>query len=221
MTGTEQNRANLVEALRSGKYIQGRSRLRQLVPGVDGDDESNDVVCQYCCLGVAADLLVKQGKYQWKATTGSTVNPWGCFVLAESDGAPIREADGSAESITGSVSYLPDVVAKQYGFTSHLQYALSRRNDQGESFDTIASAIEMIDLRVHVDAIDMRYPHSTKRQEQICVWAWGHIGRTVNVGRHHQAADITELLYVTRTSAVFNTFPGIPYRIKLPLQLSR
>ena len=49
----EQARARLVEALRSGKYVQARASLRS----VDGE--------RYCCLGVACDLYREHALADW------------------------------------------------------------------------------------------------------------------------------------------------------------
>lgn len=46
-----------VEALRSGKYRQGKGRLRQT-------DHTNHG--RYCCLGVLCDIAEKEGKFKWK-----------------------------------------------------------------------------------------------------------------------------------------------------------
>lgn len=49
-----------VEALRSGKYKQGKGWLRQEEPGVEPT---------FCCLGVLCDL---SGQGRWKESAGST-----------------------------------------------------------------------------------------------------------------------------------------------------
>jgi len=50
-----------LKALRSGEYKQGNMRLRR-------NDEQGDL---YCCLGVYADCLVKEGIGSWKIIEGS------------------------------------------------------------------------------------------------------------------------------------------------------
>src|SRR5215469_4001789 len=59
-----QNMTKLVEALESGEYDQGKARLRTRSPNGD----------QFCCLGVATDLAVKEGVGSWESEPTSRVN---------------------------------------------------------------------------------------------------------------------------------------------------
>jgi len=117
-------------ALRSGKYEQGRYRLR--------------TENQYCCLGVLCDILKEKVDGEWvrcvEPPLGNSENTldgkeqW-CFQV------------GKQETTTGGA--LPKEVAKHVGLpTDNLtimylpHFSLSDLNDSGASFDKIAEAIE-------------------------------------------------------------------------------
>ena len=116
---TKKARKLWVEALRSGKYKQGRMALRV-------DD-------RYCCLGVAVDLAIKNDiiKGRWKRST----DPVAALPL-----------HGEAYKI-GTLTYVLPVKVRQWlglntdsgDFNAH---TLTTMNDHGASFMKIAALIE-------------------------------------------------------------------------------
>lgn len=96
-----------LDALRSGKYKQGRDCLRST------DDE-------FCCLGVACDLLAPNA---WELRD---------YTYMESEW---RHLDGN-------VHHLPLDLVNRFGFSVHFCYALEFRNDEGKTFAEIADYIE-------------------------------------------------------------------------------
>lgn len=108
-----------LEALRSGKYKQGKGCLLQVMP--DGEK-------RYCCLGVLADLLgATEGG---ETVTDSSVQP---------EGQPL-----SMNFIGGGAkaTMLPTSVQLDINLGWDQCSALADRNDQGYSFETIAREIE-------------------------------------------------------------------------------
>lgn len=95
-------------ALRSGEYQQGKGRLRRF------DDT-------FCCLGVAADLLVRAGVLPaWKVTKGE-----------------------SSYQCAGMTGALGESAYRRTGISNDLQSALIDLNDsEGKSFPEIADFIE-------------------------------------------------------------------------------
>ena len=97
-----------VAALRSGEYAQG---CKALHPSED----------EYCCLGVAHDLLVKRGEAGWVRDPGEG----GVHVVDQ---------------------YLPDDEAALFGLKRSQMEYLAKANDAGESFASIADRIEAVIL---------------------------------------------------------------------------
>lgn len=102
------------EALRSGRYEQGKEAL-------------HPTETQFCCLGVLCDLLGAK----WERTgDGDQVN---YFVLPEYD--------------SQAMVLPPELIEKaamksKSGYITSSGKELSALNDEGYSFETIASAIE-------------------------------------------------------------------------------
>lgn len=113
-------------SLRSGEYPQGQGRLATINP--DGSEE-------YCCLGVACE------------TNMAALN-----LTRESDTYHViyRLADGEALS----ASFDEDQLA-YYGLTDEQQSILMTANDNGVSFDAIASIISVMDITVPESAYDI------------------------------------------------------------------
>lgn len=102
-----------VEALRSGKYQQGREVLRRF----DGFDH------QFCCLGVACDLFAAhEGALSW-SLTDSFDGQTQILPVAVRNWLGLRDRNGS------------------YGDDDH-HAALDAHNDSGWSFESIADIIE-------------------------------------------------------------------------------
>ena len=119
-----------VDALRSGDYEQGKNKLS--VWNQDGDEI-------FCCLGVLCDIAIKSG----------LDIPVTDYCYEESDWL-----DGAPEELAGCYIYddttelLPDAVMKWAGIdTPEVRVpgtgtSLSHLNDNGASFEAIASVIE-------------------------------------------------------------------------------
>ncbi len=103
-----------VEALRSGKYLQGRQRLKHRPSGVEGP-------YKYCCLGVLGEINGLDERYllEWAALPD---RERGCTTLATALGE-IRD-------------YTPIFIDG----VSHT--CLAKANDSGVSFLRIADWIE-------------------------------------------------------------------------------
>jgi hypothetical protein len=115
------NARKLVEALRSGRFQQGRSALTFK----SGAGQEYD-----CCLGVACKVYIEEGN-KLVVATSSTGNE--CIVY------------------DGQRNYLPEAVQKWLGFRtasgefrppSMVMNSLAGLNDRGASFEKIAAIIE-------------------------------------------------------------------------------
>ena len=118
----EQARAKLVEALRSGKYVQAMDSLRS----VDGK--------RYCCLGVACDLYREHGLVDWHLES----NSW--RFLGEKHVLPerVRRWLGFKHSGVGLKNTI-EVNGRDLD-------SLMDMNDAGRSFAEIADFIEEGDV---------------------------------------------------------------------------
>lgn len=111
-----------VDALRSGRYKQGRNALKQ-----DNGEDS----CSYCCLGVLCDLYQSQTDCRLDERTLGAAR----FVY-----------------IGGESEFLPSVVAEWAGMKSRIgkfndpisekSSDLANLNDTGTSFEQLAHVIE-------------------------------------------------------------------------------
>ena len=105
-----------VNALRSGKYKQGRNALR---PKENG----------FCCLGVACDLYEKEsGKSFWVRNK-------------DFFGKPDEEVK-YAFVTQGSTSNLPKQVARWLGISTKQNTLIRMNDDQRKSFKEIANELE-------------------------------------------------------------------------------
>lgn len=106
------------DALRSGKYQQGKNFLRRT-------DNT------YCCLGVLCDL-VDSSKWEVSST--------------DEDGeVPVYEYPNNYNGFSpliGDTQMLPTQIAEQFGVHSEVQDILARHNDSGASFSEIADMID-------------------------------------------------------------------------------
>ena len=110
-----------VNALRSGKYKQGRGSLCKTTT------EKGKTVTEYCCLGVLGDVAVDA--YWEKNPTVPLIG-----------GKQVTEYGLIDEVNTG---FLPNSVEKQLGLTRSRTDKLVELNDDSEfSFDDIADYIE-------------------------------------------------------------------------------
>lgn len=114
-----EDKAKLLEALRSGNYQQGHSRLRE------GD--------KYCCLGVYCDLkgakweLVNPDLNTYKVNLGNDYHLDTEFYLPKPFRTKENDAHGSIEELTG---------------INQLCFSLAGLNDDGFTFAQIADIIE-------------------------------------------------------------------------------
>jgi len=103
-----------IAALRSGKYLQGRTVLRR--ESLDGKDH-------FCCLGVLADVI----GCDWKQYGFDPIHRMAIF-------SKTKEQDACA---------IPPKIAKQIGLSKKVQNTLVRYNDvDNKSFEEIAKYIE-------------------------------------------------------------------------------
>jgi hypothetical protein len=123
-----------LEALRSGKYRQGRQALRTRSATVVFEGS----VDQFCCLGVLCDLAVKDGvemnvsvPYRGLAYYGHTSN----FLPTE-----VLEWAGldNSNPVFETLAPLPVKIQKEVGHNKNLAAA----NDAGATFNQIADIIE-------------------------------------------------------------------------------
>ena len=127
-----------LKALRSGKYKQGRRRLR-----IEEDEG-----CSYCCLGVLTDLYIKSkaGKEvnaHWVENAGDVTHPSDCnkdqtcsgFIVGE-DGPMTEQAvlPKEVSDWAGVNEGCPLIGKSKVGAIS--------ANDGGKSFKQIANMIE-------------------------------------------------------------------------------
>lgn len=108
-------RKQWVEALRSGKYQQGRYRLRKIIyNGTEG----------FCCLGVLCDIVSPE---LWKADKSNMSNEWLHNGGIAMPSATIREAAGLEEDEIDLLMKMNDEgiasfedIANQIGFTTEV-----------------------------------------------------------------------------------------------------
>lgn len=107
-----------VKALRSGDYVQGQRRLVKECAGVD----------QFCCLGVAGNLLIKAGHpFEWSETA------IGWYFGTK------RKNDEALLSIATTPRWLRNRL-----YEEGTENRLTTMNDSGRSFDYIADFIENV-----------------------------------------------------------------------------
>jgi len=116
-----------VKALRSGEYLQGTGSLCKK------DEISGG--CEYCCLGVACDILTED---DW-------VNPphWTVWSIGKHEEFDIPSHDdkkGWGYSNTSSFPSLKNL--KKMGLDVAYAQELAELNDKGWSFEKIANKIE-------------------------------------------------------------------------------
>ena len=120
--------------LDSGRYVQGRGRLKFV---------DSDGTVRHCCLGVLCEMAVKDGAVKVAGPFTHTIdnvetNDYKFFSEVDDDGNPY-----------GHIGALPDAVRKWAGLkstlggvnTSEMGGSLSAMNDTGRSFHEIAEAI--------------------------------------------------------------------------------
>lgn len=103
-----QRRLNFVEALESGEFPQGNGYLC-----IPSRDRTGAIVYDYCCLGVACEVAIRDGLSlahdKQEATEGNGVT----YFLPMPEG---EENPFSEEYIDGSNATLPMAVRDWYGF---------------------------------------------------------------------------------------------------------
>jgi hypothetical protein len=115
----EDVKAKWVEALRSGRFEQGRRALRKM------DDT-------YCCLGVLCELAVEAGVIAPATVASQFGEPYGYLYAEETAGLPQAVQEWSG--LHSSLGYLPE------GFSNSSN--LAAVNDSGNGFEVIADIIE-------------------------------------------------------------------------------
>lgn len=114
-----------IKALRSGEYKQGIGQLHY---------RTKNGSSQFCCLGVLCDLAKQAGIVQ---EFGSSEDTTGVSVSYEI---------GAAPSGWRKTTYLPQAVVTWAGLPCKNPevgaVSLAGRNDDGETFEEIANAIE-------------------------------------------------------------------------------
>lgn len=113
LTPEEKIRRRWVKALRSGKYKQGRNNLRSLHN-------------EFCCLGVLCELAVKEGVIPEAIKKPANYN------YLNEGGYPPEKVKRWA-----GLNFSQGVYTEGINLTS-----LASKNDQGETFDAIATIIE-------------------------------------------------------------------------------
>ena len=116
-----------VKALRSGEYEQGEANLCK------EDEISGDY--DYCCLGVACDVLVEGDWIQHKEWSVWSIDPHEEFVMPATD-----DKHGWGQTETTSFPSLK--ILKKMGLDVAYAQELAELNDKGWSFDRIANKIE-------------------------------------------------------------------------------
>lgn len=131
-----------LEALRSGRYRQGRRRLRTRLP--DGPTD------EFCCLGVLTDLAVQDGLGVWGSPRGDR----SAHAIPFIPRAEFGHLDDDTGWETGTVpdSIVPWAFEISPNMSSadrlHLKNvtvgdeSLASHNDLGASFEDIATIIE-------------------------------------------------------------------------------
>ena len=114
-----------VKALRSGEYQQGEGELCR------EDDIVGD--CEYCCLGVACDILIDE--YWIK-----DLNLWSIGPLESFDIPELADKKKWNESTTISFPSLSNL--QKMGLDVAYAQELAELNDKGWSFKRIANKIE-------------------------------------------------------------------------------
>lgn len=119
-----------VDALRSGKFKQGRQALRQRT-GDDGPDA-------YCCLGVLCELYQREtGQMGWEPTIFNTIPFDGHLSLLPS------RVEGWAGGLGGTIPPESLPLAWQcVGNRAAASQLLIALNDGGSTFEEIADLIE-------------------------------------------------------------------------------
>lgn len=121
-------KARWVEALRSGEYKQGAGCLRTT------DD------C-FCCLGVLADLYVKEKGVEWVAPQGG--QPSSYSIHMQGGVLPVEVAEwADLRDKAGVIDICPCVEVTLPGYTQPTYECLTGLNDNGVPFSEIANKIE-------------------------------------------------------------------------------
>lgn len=140
MTAIEQQIAKIrewIEALRSGKYLQGQQALCRTY----GEKPSDR---KYCCLGVACDLIdpnlwISTRLIRWDGDQPGAVSDTERNYLEYPD-LPLD--NGSLRDFTYSGHLPPRLRAQCYGIDNTVEHYLIGMNDAGKSFAEIADYLE-------------------------------------------------------------------------------
>lgn len=128
---TQPNKENIgkwVQALRSGRFVQGRGKLCKIETLVDGREEK-----YFCCLGVACELALADGVDMTKVISEHTV-----FYGGSPGTLPLQ-----VQRWLGIMEQNPNVKSSPNGVDFPVKYGLVHLNDEHHlGFDKIADAIE-------------------------------------------------------------------------------
>lgn len=121
----EQIKTEWCDALRSGKFKQGRGQLKYETREARRDEES---VIEYCCLGVLTNLYCRAKKKAWNKVK---------FNAVGSDGEEMLPDEVMKWAKLDSC----DPIIKKSTRNGNIK-TLSQLNDKGISFEEIADKIE-------------------------------------------------------------------------------
>lgn len=137
------NMLKVAEALESGKYLQGRSRLVTLSEG--------DRFWHFCCLAVACDVAREDGVGGWSSHIRTRDIMWvdsGASAVSAWPSLPRRVTSSNLSE--GMIAWLGVDTELQYPhqlmLADHItvddyHHTGSQANDHGDSFDDIAARI--------------------------------------------------------------------------------
>jgi len=114
-----------VKALRSGKYKQGKTYLKQV------DDNRQ---AKYCCLGVLCELYNDTTKKNHKKTLSTQIK-------SKNSTTDFFTFDGRAGALPGVVMDWAGI-NNCFGDLGPTEYSLASLNDIGSTFESIANIIE-------------------------------------------------------------------------------
>ena len=106
----------LLTALKSGDYIRGEGQLRRRGHMASNNKDGHE----YCCLGVANDILLKEAGKTWVEYEG---NEWYLFEgRGKGDISPHIEALGLTDEVQRKLGFINDSSDQEDGFGPVIDY---------------------------------------------------------------------------------------------------